>query len=83
LSKPRIGCKTVINPGAAKKSDWDRVAYKGGSEPGVLSMTTWLEKDGHQMSVDARPSDAIAVAVTCVPHLPIYVEESVLDDSAA
>lgn len=29
-----------INPGVADRSDWDRVAYKGGSEPGVLNLTT-------------------------------------------
>ncbi len=33
-----------INPGLAKKADWDHVSFKGGSEPGVLSMTTWLSK---------------------------------------
>jgi len=42
-----------INPGVAKKADWDAVAYKGGSEPGVLSMTTWLQKGSHQHCVSA------------------------------
>lgn len=42
-----------INPGTARKSDWDTVAYKGGSEPGVLSMTTWVEKGGHAHCVSA------------------------------
>ena len=36
--------------------------------------------DGELIEVDARPSDAIAVAVTCEPTLPIYVNEEVLDD---
>lgn len=31
-----------INPGLAAKKDWARVAYKGGSEPGVLNFTTAL-----------------------------------------
>ncbi len=31
------------------------------------------------IELDARPSDAIAVAVTCEPTLPIYVAESVLE----
>lgn len=31
-----------INPGIASAKDWKRIAYKGGSEPGVLNMTTWL-----------------------------------------
>jgi beta-lactamase class A len=42
-----------INPGVASKSDWDSVAYKGGSEPGVLSMTTWVEKGGRAHCVSA------------------------------
>ena len=32
------------------------------------------------IEIDARPSDAIAVAVTCQPPLPIYVNEEVLRD---
>ena len=34
--------------------------------------------EGELIEIDARPSDAIAVAVTCDPTLPIYVEEEVL-----
>ena len=37
-------------------------------------------QDGEVIEVDARPSDAIAVAVTCEPNLPIYVSEEVLSD---
>jgi len=36
--------------------------------------------EGEVVEIDARPSDAIAVAVTCEPSLPIYVDEEVLDD---
>ncbi|MGH2397159.1 MAG: serine hydrolase [bacterium] len=32
-----------INPGAANRRDWARVAFKGGSEPGVLNLTTFLQ----------------------------------------
>lgn len=39
-----------------------------------------LRHDGELVEVDARPSDAIAVAVTCDPPLPIYVSEEVLND---
>ena len=35
---------------------------------------------GELVEIDARPSDAIAVAVTCNPTLPIYVNEEVLND---
>ncbi len=39
--------------------------------------------EGELIEIDARPSDAIAVAVTCNPHLPIYVSEEVLEDAAS
>jgi beta-lactamase class A len=35
-----------INPGVANPQDWRAIAYKGGSEPGVLNFTTSLE-DGN------------------------------------
>jgi bifunctional DNase/RNase len=38
--------------------------------------------EGEMVDIDARPSDAIAVAVTCDPSLPIYVSEEVLEDAA-
>jgi bifunctional DNase/RNase len=39
-----------------------------------------LRHEGELVEVDARPSDAIVVAVTCDPPLPIYVSEDVLND---
>ncbi len=39
-----------------------------------------IRMEGELVEVDARPSDAIAVAVTCNPSLPIYVAEDVLND---
>jgi len=39
-----------------------------------------IRQDGEMVHVDSRPSDAIAVAVTCNPPLPIYVSEDVLND---
>lgn len=39
-----------------------------------------IRQEGELNEVDARPSDAIAVAVTCSPPLPIYVSEEVLND---
>ena len=40
-----------------------------------------IRYEGEIIEVDARPSDAIAVAVTCDPTLPIYVEEEVLNEA--
>jgi len=39
-----------------------------------------MRREGELIEVDARPSDCIAVAVTCDPPLPIYVSEDVLTD---
>ncbi len=39
----------------------------------------WLDKDGQKMSLDARPSDALALALRT--DSPIYVDESVLAHS--
>ena len=39
-----------------------------------------VKLDGELIEIDSRPSDAIAVAVTCDPPLPIYVAEEVLND---
>jgi len=36
----------------------------------------WLEKDGQMMSIDSRPSDALALALRM--DCPIYVEDDVL-----
>jgi len=36
----------------------------------------WLDKDGELISVDSRPSDALALALRL--DCPIYVDESVL-----
>jgi beta-lactamase class A len=47
-----------VNPGIAPPSQWKRIAYKGGSDFGVLSMTTWLEsKDGTSYCVSATWND--------------------------
>ncbi|MBW4614108.1 MAG: serine hydrolase [Desmonostoc vinosum HA7617-LM4] len=43
-----------INPGVANPQDWQRVAFKGGSESGVLNLTTWLQaKNGKSYCVAA------------------------------
>jgi bifunctional DNase/RNase len=39
----------------------------------------WLERDGQTISVDSRPSDALALALRT--DCPIYVDDSVLKNS--
>jgi bifunctional DNase/RNase len=40
-----------------------------------------ISKEGELVEVDARPSDAVALAVHYTPHLPIYVASEVLDEA--
>ena len=50
-----------INPGLASPSQWKHIAYKGGSDFGVISMTTWLQaKDGTTYCVSATWNDRTA-----------------------
>lgn len=41
-----------------------------------------IRKDGELIEVDSRPSDAIALAVQFKPALPIYVDDSVLEEAS-
>lgn len=41
-----------------------------------------IQQNGELIEVDCRPSDAIALAVHYEPTLPIFVEDSVLDEVA-
>lgn len=41
----------------------------------------WLEKNGQLISIDSRPSDALALALRM--DCPIYVEDAVLNSSKA
>jgi beta-lactamase class A len=47
-----------INPGVARPADWKQVAFKGGSEPGVLNLTTAVTgKNGRHYCVTASWND--------------------------
>jgi len=53
-----------VNPGVASPSQWKRIAYKGGSDWGVISMTTWLEaKNGTRYCVSASWNNSKAAVV--------------------
>ena len=41
------------------------------------------KEDGELIEIDSRPSDAIAVAVTFSPPLPIFVNEDVLEEATS
>ena len=51
-----------INPGVADKKDWKQIAYKGGSEPGILNLTTALTgNNGHHYCVAATWNNTAAL----------------------
>ncbi|MDY6897098.1 MAG: serine hydrolase [Cyanobacteriota bacterium] len=50
-----------INPGISNPKDWEQIAFKGGSELGVINLTTWLKgKNGKQYCVVATWNDSNA-----------------------
>lgn len=52
----------AINPGPVQPKSWRRVAYKGGSEPGVINLTALLlSNQGHQNCVVATWNDKAAL----------------------
>ncbi len=54
-----------INPGVANKRDWAQIAFKGGSETGVLNLTTAvIGKDGTRYCVAASWNDSKAIDET-------------------
>ncbi|MBI4278418.1 MAG: serine hydrolase [Armatimonadetes bacterium] len=52
---PLMGIETL----KVDKDDWARIAYKGGSEPGIVSMTYWTQaKDGRTYCASASWNNA-------------------------
>jgi Beta-lactamase enzyme family len=51
----------IINPGISGSKSWERVAFKGGSEPGVLNVTLLLKsKNGKTFRVSATWNNPLA-----------------------
>jgi len=46
---------------------------------GTYLASICVMQNGQLQEIDSRPSDAIAVAVTCDPFLPIFVNEEVIE----
>ncbi len=59
----------------------DSVVISELSEHTYFAKLRLKKADGEMIEIDSRPSDAIAVAVTFSPPLPIYVNEQVLDEA--
>jgi beta-lactamase class A len=51
-----------INPGVANRADWSEIAFKGGSEPGILNFSTLVTAgDGRRHCVIATWNDVAAL----------------------
>ena len=48
----------TINPGIGRMAPGDRIAYKGGSEPGVLNLTVAVRRGARHVCVSATWNDA-------------------------
>jgi len=70
----------IVNVAESLGAEFDSVVISDLQEHTYFAQLR-LKRDGEMIEIDARPSDAIAVAVTFSPPLPIYVAESVLDNA--
>ena len=60
----------AINPGPVDAGKWETVAYKGGSETGVLNLTAALaDKDGHSYCVSVTVNSDAAIDLADVSGL--------------
>lgn len=50
-----------INPGLARMADWDEIAFKGGSEPGVLNLSTLVAQGIHRHCIVATWNRDVAL----------------------
>lgn len=61
----------------------DSVEISDLSDHTYFAKLRFRKEDGEMIEIDSRPSDAIAVAVTFSPPLPIFVSEHVLEEATS
>lgn len=71
----------IVNVAESLDATIEQVVISDLSEHTYFAQLHLRTSDGQLIEVDARPSDAIAVAVTFDPPLPIFVSEDVLEDA--
>ncbi|EMI45791.1 bifunctional nuclease family protein [Rhodopirellula sp. SWK7] len=71
----------IVSVAEALDAVVERVVISDLSEHTYFAQLHLRTAGGEVIEVDARPSDAIAVAVTYDPPLPIFVSEEVLSDA--
>ena len=83
ISSPRpLTHDLLVNSIRELGGELDSVLIRG-LEEHTFFANLRVKRDGELIEIDCRPSDAIAVAVTCDPNLPIYIEEEVLKLAAS
>ncbi|MDA8744505.1 bifunctional nuclease family protein [Rubripirellula amarantea] len=61
----------------------DRIVINDLNQSTYFANLVLVRENGEEIEIDSRPSDAIAVAVTFSPPLPIYVAEHVLEEATS
>lgn len=69
----------VVQVAEALGAQVESVVISDLNEHTYFAQLRLIKPDGDVIEIDSRPSDAIAVAVTFDPPLPIYVSEEVLE----
>ncbi len=73
----------IVRVAESLNATLERVMISDLSEHTYFAQLCLRTADGELIEIDSRPSDAIAVAVTFSPPLPIFVSEHVLDDATS
>jgi uncharacterized protein len=71
----------VVSVGHALGAEFDSVIISELREHTYFAKIR-LKRAGEMIEIDSRPSDAIAIAVTFSPPLPIFVSEEVLSEAS-
>ncbi|TWU43335.1 hypothetical protein Q31b_23740 [Novipirellula aureliae] len=73
----------IVNVAKSLGAKIESVVISDLSDHTYYAQLNLRKEDGELVTIDSRPSDAIAVAVTFTPPLPIYVSEQVLDEATS
>ncbi len=71
----------IVRVAEAMEATIDSVVISDLTDHTYFAQLRLKKSNGEVIEIDSRPSDAIAVAVTFDPPLPIYVSEHVLDEA--
>ena len=71
----------IVNTAEALGASVDSVLINDLDQQTYFAQLRLKTASGELIEIDSRPSDAIAVAVTFDPPLPIYVSETVLEEA--